>query len=268
MLAATTLTKKRSDAEVAYSVLAKATFGAILYSFVFLYGAIQPLWYRESGQPPPMSPALAAVTAVLSAGLLLLPLVILFLLSFGYYGLLHKAMFGLTLEARESVWIARRWFRVFWILLGAAVIAFFGVVGASVLVAPEVVRLSTYLVFMLFPSALLIALVLFLGYAVWASLPHPRRVLLRRLIWADVLVVSGVAAGTAVLTALAWREIEASGVITPAYSPWTTIPSGAFNLATLVALYLAFRWVRRHPPLREEPIAEARPPVPQPEDLR
>lgn len=32
-----------------------------------------------------------------------------------------------------------------------------------------------------------------------------------------------------------------------------TIPSGAFNIATLIALYLAFRWVRRHPSLPKAP---------------
>src|SRR5438128_10871889 len=142
MLATGSPRESRNDAEVAYRTLSKATFGAILYAVVFLLVAVQPLSYRENGQPPPMSPAVAAVTAVLNAGLLLLPLLIVFLLSFGYYRLVHKAMVGLTPEARESIWIARRCFRAFWVIIGAAVIVFFGAVGAMALDAPEILRLS------------------------------------------------------------------------------------------------------------------------------
>lgn len=268
MLATGTLSKNDGAVALAYNVLGKATFGVLLYALVFLDIAIQPLWYKESGPLPPMSATVAAVTAVLNAGLILLPALILFLFSLGYYILVHKAMVGLSPEARESVWMARRWFLAFWAFLGVAVLFFSASIGASVLAAPEIVRLSTYLVFAVMPSALLIALLLFLGYTIWASLPNPRRIFLKRLVWADVLFVCAAAAGTTILTALAWREIEASGVITSAYSPWTTIPWGTFTVGTLVTLYFAFRWVRRHLPSREEPAAAAPPLVPPAEDTR
>jgi hypothetical protein len=267
VLGGTLLPKNDGAVRLAYGVLGKATFGAILYALVFLLGAIQPLWYQESASLPPLPPVAAAVTAVLSAGLLLLPVLILFLVSLGHYGLVHKAMVRLAPEARGSAWLAHRWFVAFWILIGMTVLVFSATIAATVLAAPEIVRLSVYLGFATLPSALLIALVLFLAYSVWAPLPYPRRILLQGLVWADLFFVCAAAAGTLTLTALEWREIEASGVITSAYSPWTTIPSDVFNLGTLVALYFAFRWVRRHPPLREQSVA-AHSPFHRGEDTR
>lgn len=242
--------KGLGDAELSYNVLGKATFGALIYSLIFLQIATQPLWFDPSTPIPPMSPALAAVTLVLNIGLLLLPLFILVLFCLGYYGLVYRAMAGLPTEVRESIQKARILFRTFWLIVGLAVLFFFGSIGAALLGAPEPVRLAMYLPVVLAPSGLLISLLLFLGYAVWAALPTPGMLLLQRLVWAAVVLVGASAAGTAVLTAIAWREIEASGVITAAYSPWTTIPSGAFTVVTCIALYVAFRWVRRHLPLR------------------
>ena len=244
---------KRKDVERAYSLLAKATFGMILFALPSLLVASQPLWYRNTGPPPPMSPLEAAITAVLSGGVLLLPLLIVILLFLGYRRLVHRAMAFLSPEAQESARIARRWFLTFWGLIGISIPVFFASIGATALGAAEFLQLSVYLVFTILPSALLIALVLFLAYSAWAPLPNLRRTVLRRLVWADVLLISAGAAGTAALTAFDWHDIVTSGVLAPAYSPWTTIPSGAFNVGTLVALYFAFRWVRRHLPVRQEP---------------
>jgi hypothetical protein len=98
------------------------------------------------------------------------------------------------------------------------------------------------------PTAVVIALLLFLGHTVWAALPTRGRFLLQRLVWAEVLLAAISAGGTSILTALHWRDIEASGVIKSTYSPWTTIPSSALLVVTLMALYFAFRWVRKHAP--------------------
>jgi len=210
--------------ELAYNALGKATFGAILYALVFLDIAIQPLWYDPSTPPPPMSPILEAVSTVLSAGLLLLSAIILVLFCLGYYLLVYRAMVSLGPEVRESVWHGRNWFRAFWRVLGLASLSIVASTAATALGAPEVIRLAAYLPFVVMPSALLIALILFIGYAVWAALQASHRVILQRLVWAEVLIVCAAAAGTAVLTALDWGEIEASGIISPAYSRGPQFP--------------------------------------------
>src|SRR5439155_10654568 len=181
---------KRKDVERAYSLLAKASFGMILFALPSLLVASQPLWYRNTGPPPPMSPLEAAITAVLSGGVLLLPLLIVILLFLGYRRLVHRAMAFLSPEAQESARIARRWFLTFWGLIGISIPVFFASIGATALGAAEFLQLSVYLVFTILPSALLIALVLFLAYSAWAPLPNLRRTVLRRLVWADVLLIS------------------------------------------------------------------------------
>jgi len=56
------LPRKYGDLELAYSILAKATFAAILYGLVFLLASAQPLFGpSQSGPLLPMSPAEAAL---------------------------------------------------------------------------------------------------------------------------------------------------------------------------------------------------------------
>jgi hypothetical protein len=238
----------RAAADLAYSILAKATFGALIYSTIFLQVAIQPLWVDPNTTRSSESLGVTPIALVLNVGLLLLPLLILFLFCLGYYGLLHRAAVGLPADVRESVWKARVFFRAFWMIVGLGVLFFFASVAAFVLGSPEFVRLAFFLLSDLTPTGLLLAFLLFLGYAVWAPLPIRGRLILQWLVRAEVLLAAISAAGTSILTGLHWREIEASGVIKSAYSPWTSIPSSALTVATLVALYLAFRWVRRHAP--------------------
>jgi hypothetical protein len=241
--------QRLGDADLAYNMLRKATFGALIYSTIFLQIAIQPLWVDPNTTRSSESLGITPIALVLNAALLLLPVLILFLFCFGYYGLFHRAAVGLPAELRESIWKARVFFQSFWIIIGLAVLFLIGSGAASLIGSPESVRLALFLALDIMPTALVIALLLFLGHTVCAALPTRGRFLLQWLVWAEVLLAAISAGGTSILTALRWRDIEASGVIKSTYSPWTTIPSSVLLVVTLMAIYFAFRWVGRHAPL-------------------